>query len=80
VTFEDASIEGDGYSVVDVERVDWKAGDLLLLPIRRGGVEHQHFNKVAGTPCRWIAFCHMPQMDRLAMEMTQIETSPDFRG
>ena len=73
-------IEGDGYSIVDGERVDWKAGDLLLLPIRPGGVEHQHFNKERGAACRWIAFCHMPQMDYLAMEMTQIETSPDFHG
>ena len=73
-------IEGEGYSVVDGERVEWKAGDLLLLPIRPGGVEHQHFNKHAGATCRWIAFCHMPQMDHLAMEMTQIEISPDFRG
>jgi mannose-6-phosphate isomerase-like protein (cupin superfamily) len=73
-------IEGEGYSVVDGERVDWKAGDLLLLPIRPGGVEHQHFNTKAGATCRWIAFCHLPTMDHLAMEMTQIETSPDYRG
>lgn len=73
-------IEGEGYSMVDGERVDWKAGDLLLLPIRPGGVEHQHFNTQAGATCRWIAFCHMPTMDYLAMEMTQIELSPDFRG
>ena len=37
-------IIGKGYSVVDGERVDWQAGDLLLLPIKPGGVEHQHFN------------------------------------
>ena len=73
-------IEGEGYSVVDGERVDWKSGDLLLLPIRPGGVEHQHFNTKPGASCRWIAFCHMPQMDHLAMEMTQMEVSPDFRG
>jgi hypothetical protein len=73
-------IEGEGYSVVDGEQINWKAGDLLLLPIRPGGVEHQHFNTKAGTSCRWIAFCHLPMMDHLAMEMTQIEINPDFRG
>lgn len=73
-------IEGGGYSIVDGERVDWKSGDLLLLPIRPGGVEHQHFNTKAGSTCRWIAFCHLPMMDHLAMEMTQIEINPDFRG
>jgi len=72
-------IEGEGYSIVDGERVDWQTGDLLLLPIRPGGVEHQHFNLKAGASCRWIAFCHMPIMDHVAMEMTQIENSPDFR-
>jgi mannose-6-phosphate isomerase-like protein (cupin superfamily) len=49
-------IEGKGYSVVDGERVDWGPGDLLLLPIKPGGVEHQHFNLEEGKPCRWIAF------------------------
>jgi hypothetical protein len=73
-------IDGEGYSIVDGERFDWKSGDLLLLPIRPGGVEHQHYNLKADRPCRWIAFCHMPTMDNLAMEMTQIEVSPDFRG
>ena len=41
-------IIGKGYSVVDGERVDWQAGDLLLLPIKPGGVEHQHFNLQSG--------------------------------
>ena len=36
-------IDGNGYSVVDGERVDWEKGDLLLLPLRPNGVEHQHF-------------------------------------
>jgi mannose-6-phosphate isomerase-like protein (cupin superfamily) len=72
-------IDGEGYSIVDGERFDWKSGDLLLLPIRPGGVEHQHFNLHADRPCRWIAFCHLPTMDALAMEMTQVENSPDFR-
>src|SRR5436190_24386272 len=37
-------LEGRGYSIVEGQRCDWKAGDLLLLPITPGGVEHQHFN------------------------------------
>src|SRR5262245_13987428 len=37
-------LEGEGYSIVDGERVDWEAGDLILLPTKPDGVEHQHFN------------------------------------
>src|SRR5439155_811034 len=49
-------MEGEGYSVVDGERHDWEAGDLLLLPVKKGGVEHQHFNKDDAHPAKWIAF------------------------
>jgi len=73
-------IEGKGYSVVDGERVDWETGDLLLLPIKPKGVEHQHFNTEPGKRCIWIAFCNMPVMDHVAMEFTQLENAPDFRG
>lgn len=71
-------IEGKGYSVVEGERVDWEGGDLLLLPIKKGGIEHQHFNLEPGKGCRWIAFCYMPVFDHLASEFTQMETSPLF--
>lgn len=72
-------IEGRGYSVVDDERIEWEAGDLLLLPIKPNGVVHQHFNHAPGEPCLWIAFVHMPIMDSVSMEMTQIEALPEFR-
>lgn len=71
--------EGKGYSIVDDERVDWEKGDLVLLPIRPGGVEHQHFNSEPGKSCQWVAFLHLPIMDYLSMEMTQVELSPDFK-
>jgi len=73
-------IIGKGYSVVDGERVDWQAGDLLLLPIKPGGVEHQHFNLQPGQDCRWIAFSYMPFFDHVASEFTQTELSPLFKA
>jgi hypothetical protein len=73
-------IIGKGYSVVDGERVDWQAGDLLLLPIKPGGVEHQHFNIDPGSDCRWIAFSYMPFFDHVASEFTQTEVSPLFKA
>ncbi len=48
-------IKGRGYSVVDGKRYDWTEGDLILLPIKKDGCEHQHFN-LDGKPSRWVAF------------------------
>jgi mannose-6-phosphate isomerase-like protein (cupin superfamily) len=73
-------IAGRGYSVVDGERVDWEKGDLVLLPLRKDGVEHQHFNSDPAKPALWIAFIHFPIRDYVASEMTQIETAADYRG
>lgn len=50
-------IKGRGYTVVDGKRFDWSEGDLICLPIKKGGVEHQHFN-LDGQPSRWVAFSH----------------------
>jgi quercetin dioxygenase-like cupin family protein len=72
-------IDGKGYSVVDGERVDWEKGDLLLLPLRPNGVEHQHFNSIPGHPALWMAFIHQPMREYVASEMTQTEVSPEYR-
>jgi quercetin dioxygenase-like cupin family protein len=72
-------ITGKGYSVVDGERVDWQAGDLLLLPIKPGGVEHQHFNRDEDKPVKWIAFIHTAIYEWGASEMVQLEQHPELR-
>lgn len=48
-------VDGKGYSMMDGTRYDWEKGDLLLLPIKPGGVEHQHFNQDPEKPSRWLA-------------------------
>jgi gentisate 1,2-dioxygenase len=73
-------LEGEGYSVVDGERHDWEAGDLLLLPLKLGGVDHQHFNKDDSKPVRWIAFINVPLFTWGSSEMVQIENHPEFDG
>lgn len=73
-------IRGKGYSVVDDERVDWEKGDLMLLPMKAGGVEHQHFNSDPQQPALWIAFIHYGIMEHLAHEITQTETLPEYKG
>jgi gentisate 1,2-dioxygenase len=73
-------IEGRGYSMVDGERWEWEAGDLMLLPLRPEGVEHQHFNLDTEKPSTWIAFINTPISEHLAHEMTQMQDSPEFQG
>ncbi len=74
-------IDGKGYSVVDGERVEWEKGDLVLLPLREKGVEHQHFNSdTPEKPALWMAFIHGPTRDYVASEMTQSEVSPEYKA
>lgn len=72
-------LEGKGYTVVDNKRYDWEAGDLLLLPPKPDGVEHQHFNAEEGSGCKWVAFIYMPIWDAVSGEMTQGQLSPDYK-
>jgi quercetin dioxygenase-like cupin family protein len=72
-------LDGKGYSVVDGERVDWEKGDLVLLPLREKGVEHQHFNAEPGKPAVWMAFIQENMQEYVASEMTQTEVSPEYK-
>lgn len=71
-------IEGKGWTVVDGVRHDWEEGDLLLLPVKPGGCEHQHFNGEYGKPCKWLAFIYLHYIDRLGSELSQTKVSPDY--
>ena len=71
-------LEGKGYTVVDGVRCDWEAGDLVLLPVKENGVEHQHFNSEPGKPCMWLAFINLPIWEWGASEMAQTELSPEW--
>ncbi len=73
-------IDGAGYSIVDGERVDWEKGDLVLLPLREKGVEHQHFNENPDKPAVWMAFINQHIQDYVASEMTQSEVSPEYKA
>jgi gentisate 1,2-dioxygenase len=73
-------LEGRGYTIVDGQRWDWKKGDLVLLPMKVGGVEHQHSNLGSPeTPAVWIAMINMAVHDYLASDLEQIENSPDYK-
>ena len=66
-------IAGSGGTDIDGVRYRWKRGDLITLPIRPGGVEHQHFNDRAGKDCRWVAFYYKPFEDWVCHTMTHIQ-------
>jgi gentisate 1,2-dioxygenase len=72
-------LEGSGYTEVDGERIEWEAGDLLLLPIKPKGVEHQHFNKRPGENCKWMAFIYLPYCDEIGFYLEHRENHPDYR-
>ena len=73
-------IEGNGWTVIDGARYDWEEGDLIVLPVKHDGVEHQHFNAEPGMPCKWLAMIFMPFTDALGSLMEQKEVSPDWKG
>lgn len=70
-------LEGEGYTVVNGERIDWEAGDLILLPIMPEGCEHQHFNRYADKPCKWMAFIYKPLHDEVGSYIEQKEPMAD---
>ncbi|GGG02022.1 cupin domain-containing protein [Paenibacillus abyssi] len=72
-------LEGRGWSVVDGIRYDWEEGDLVPLPLKPGGVEHQHFNGDPEKGCKWIAFINYPLFDEAASELVQSEVNEDFK-
>jgi gentisate 1,2-dioxygenase len=70
---------GRGSTVCNGRRDDWKAGDVILLPIEPGGVEHQHFN-LGDEPCEWIAFAFNPWLDAMGNGYEQRQNHPDYRS
>jgi hypothetical protein len=71
-------LSGKGYTVVDGVRYDWEEGDLILLPIKPGGCEHQHFNEDPDKPSEWIAFIFKPLRDPAGVEFVQKQEHPDW--
>lgn len=71
-------LAGKGYTVVDGVRHDWGVGDLILLPVKQGGCEHQHFN-VNNQPSRWLALIPTSLRHFVGEKMDQKELHPNLR-
>jgi gentisate 1,2-dioxygenase len=48
-------LEGKGFTLLDGERHDWQAEDLVNIPIRAGGVVVQHVNADPRRPVRFVS-------------------------
>ncbi len=72
-------IEGDGLTEANGTILEWKAGDLLLLPIQQGGCTHQHWNKDSSKGCRWIAFRDLLVAQYLGAVVDQVSEMPEVR-
>lgn len=73
-------LDGKGYSEVDGVRYDWKKGDLIVLPVKPGGSEHQHFNEDPEKPAVWMAWRFWPFSEVIDMKKTQQSEHPDWTG
>lgn len=71
-------VEGRGYSMVEGVKKPWKEGDLLLLPITPGGVEHQHFNTDPNKHAKWLAFMYIPYYDAVGGAAKMSQDSPQW--
>ncbi len=71
-------LEGKGYTVVDEVKYDWEAGDLLVLPIKPDGCDHQHFNTDPDKPAEWLALVFYPMWEAVGVGMVQKEEHPDW--
>lgn len=71
-------LKGAGYTVVDKVRFDWGEGDMICLPVKQGGVEHQHFNK-DNKPSRWLAFIYLPYQKMIGKQYDMKESNPFWK-
>lgn len=67
------AIEGEGFSVVNGRRFDWRAEDAVLLPIVPGGLDHQHFRARDDRPSKFMGIIYEPLVVGLGAEMVQLE-------
>ncbi len=55
-------LEGSGYSIIEGERVEWEAGDIIYAP---PWAWHQHFNTDPDKEVRYIACTNAPLLQNV---------------
>lgn len=72
-------LDGKGYTEVDGVKHKWEKGDLILLPIKPGGVEHQHFNQ-EGKAAHWLAIIPLPLWHMAGRFIEHKADHPDWQA
>jgi gentisate 1,2-dioxygenase len=76
-------VSGRGYTLLDGERFDWEAEDVVNIPIRANGVHVQHVNIDRREPVVFVQ-AEINLMDMLGVdrgsELEQVENAPDYEG
>jgi gentisate 1,2-dioxygenase len=67
-------LSGRGHSLVEGERLDWRAGDCIFV---QPGMWHQHFNDDPEQVSQHIAFLTGPLRDQIARGAEHVERRPD---
>jgi len=75
-------IEGNGYTLIDGVKHQWKSRDVLNLPLKKDGIVVQHFNSSPDKAARFLAvepnlFAALG-VDR-GSGFEQMEPAPDFK-
>lgn len=69
-------LHGDGYSLMDGNRYDWKQGDCIFIPT---GVWHQHWNPQKDDTTQHIAITQVPLREKLGIgAVWEIRHDGDF--
>ena len=75
-------LEGAGYTMLDGVKHQWKAGDVLNLPLREDGIVVQHFNPSPDFRVKFVA-AEMNWFDCTSVDrgsgFEQIEDCPEYR-
>jgi gentisate 1,2-dioxygenase len=76
-------LEGRGYTLLDGERHDWQANDIVQIPLRRDGVKVQHVNTDLRRQVRFVC-AELNLVDTLGVDrgaaLEQLEDAPDYKG
>lgn len=60
-------LEGEGFTVIEDQKVTWKAGDAVYVPV---WAWHQHTCTGAG-PCRYVACENAPMLQNLGIALRE---------
>jgi len=76
-------LEGRGYTLLDGQRHDWQAEDIVQIPLRRDGVKVQHVNSDLRQQVRFVCG-ELNLVDTLGVDrgaaLEQIEDAPDYEA